>query len=56
MEIQFTKQEVEKILLDYANKMIEGYGFNEVIGGSYRELPSSVKLIKVEASNEHSVS
>ena len=48
MEIQFTKQEVEKILLDYVNKMIEDYGFNNVTGGSYRELPPTVKLTKVE--------
>lgn len=48
MKIEFTKQEVEKILLDYANKMVEGYGFNEVIGGSYRQLPSTVEVVKVE--------
>jgi hypothetical protein len=52
MKIQFTKQEVEKILLDYANKMIEGYGFNQVIGGSYRNLPESVELVKIEEDKE----
>jgi hypothetical protein len=52
MKIQFTKQEVEKILLDYANKMVEGYGFNQVIGGSYRDIPPSVELVKVEEDKE----
>ena len=52
MKIQFTKQEVEKILLDYANKMVEGYGFNQVIGDSYRDIPSSVELVKVEEDKE----
>lgn len=48
MKIEFTRTEVEKILLDYANKMVEGYGFNCVKGGSYRDLPSSIELTKVE--------
>jgi hypothetical protein len=52
MKIQFTKQEVEKILLDYANKMVEGYGFNQVIGGSYLYIPPSVELVKVEEDKE----
>ena len=52
MKIEFTRAEVEKILLDYANKMVEGYGFNEVIGGSYRDMPSSVSLIKTEQKEQ----
>ena len=52
MKIQFTKQEVEKILLDYANKMVEGYGFNQVIGCSYGDIPPSVELVKVEEDKE----
>lgn len=51
MKIEFTRAEVEKIILDYANKMVEGYGFNHVKGGSYRDLPSSIELTKVE--DEH---
>ena len=43
MKIEFTRAEVEKILLDYANKMVEGYGFNHVAG-----LPPSVDLVKAE--------
>lgn len=52
MKIQFTRAEVEKIILDYANKMVEGYGFNHVKGGDYRDLPLSVELTKKE-QNEH---
>ena len=51
MKIEFTRAEIEKILLDYANKMIEGYGFNHVKGGSYRDLPQSVELTKED--DEH---
>jgi hypothetical protein len=51
MKIEFTRAEIEKILLDYANRMIEGYGFNHVKGGSYRDLPASIELTKVD--DEH---
>ena len=51
MKIEFTRAEVEKILLDYANKMVESYGFNCVKGSSYRDLPSSIDITKVE--DEH---
>lgn len=52
MKITLSRQEVEKILLDYANKLVEGYGFNEVVGGSYRDIPTSVDLVKVEKEQE----
>lgn len=52
MKIEFSREEVEKILLDYANRMVEGYGFNHVEGGSYRGLPPSVELTK-KAQDEH---
>jgi hypothetical protein len=45
MKITLSSKEIEKILLDYANKLIEGYGFNEVVSGSYRDLPASVDLV-----------
>jgi len=51
MEIKFTRAEVEKILLDYANKMVEGYDFNHVEGSSYRGLPDFIELTKEE--DEH---
>jgi hypothetical protein len=52
MKIQLTRKEVEKILLDYANKMIEGYGFNSVEGSNYRGLPETIELTK-EEKDEH---
>lgn len=52
MKITLSREEVEKILLDYANRLVEGYGFNQVVGGSYRDLPSSVDLVKVEPKEE----
>lgn len=52
MKIEFTRAEVEKILLDYANQMIDGYGFNHVEGSSYRGLPESIELTK-EEQDEH---
>jgi hypothetical protein len=48
MKITLSREEVEKILLDYANKLIEGQGFNEVIAGSYRDIPSTVDLVRSE--------
>ena len=52
MKITLSRQEVEKILLDYANNLVEVYGFNEVVGGSYRDIPSSVDLVKVEPKEQ----
>jgi len=51
MKIEFTRAEVEKILLDYANKMVEGYGFNSVEANSYTGMPSSFEITKEE--DEH---
>lgn len=48
MKITLTRQEVEKILLDYANKMVEGYGFNHVVSDTYRDIPDSVTIAKDE--------
>jgi hypothetical protein len=52
MKITLSRQEIEKILLDYANNLVEGYGFNEVVGNSYRDIPSSVDLVKVEPKEQ----
>jgi hypothetical protein len=52
MKITLSRQEIEKILLDYANNLVEGYGFNEVVGGSYRDIPTSVDLVKVEPKEQ----
>jgi hypothetical protein len=48
MKITLSRAEVEKIVLDYANKMVEGYGFNEVVADSYRHLPDSITLVRSE--------
>ena len=48
MKITLSRAEVEKILLDYANKMIADYGFNEVVADSYRHLPESITLTRSE--------
>lgn len=56
MQIELTRQEVEKILLDYANKVFQGYWFDSVVSGSYRELPDTVKIVKLETKDEHKIS
>ena len=48
MKITLSREEVEKILLDYANKLIGDYGFNEVVAGSYRDLPPTLDLVRSE--------
>jgi len=48
MVITLSNKEVEKILLDYANKLIEGYNFNEVVSGSYYALPATIDLVYKE--------
>lgn len=52
MKIKFTRAEVEKIILDYANKMVEGYGFNSVEGKGYTGMPASFEITK-EEKDEH---
>jgi hypothetical protein len=48
MVITLSRKEIEKILLDYANKLIEGYGFNDVVSSTYRDLPSTIELVRTE--------
>ena len=48
MVITLSRKEIEKILLNYANKLIEGYGFNEVVSSTYRDLPSTIELVRTE--------
>jgi hypothetical protein len=52
MKITLTRQEIEKVLLDYANKLVESYGFNQVVSSSYRDLPPSIELAKEEPKEE----
>jgi hypothetical protein len=52
MKITLSREEVEKILLDYANNLVKDYGFNEVVGGSYRDIPLTLDLVKVEPKEQ----
>ena len=52
MEITLNRQEVEKIILDYVNKLVEGYGFDLVKSGSYRELPDTISVTKIKEAQE----
>jgi hypothetical protein len=52
MKITLSRQEIEQILIDYANNLVKGYGFNQVISGAYRDLPSSIELSKEESKEE----
>ena len=45
MKITLDREEIEKILLDYANRLVNGCDFNKVVSGSYRDLPPSVELV-----------
>lgn len=48
MKITLEREEIEKILLDYANRLVTGYNFNEVVSSSYRDLPPTVDLVHVK--------
>jgi hypothetical protein len=48
MKLELTRAEVEKILLEYANNLVQGQKFNEVTGGAYRDLPDNIILTKTE--------
>jgi hypothetical protein len=50
MKIEFTRAEVERILLDYANKLIPYANFDDVHGGSYSSLPATIVVEKTNAA------
>jgi hypothetical protein len=52
MKITLSRQEIEQILIDYANNLVKGYGFNEVVTSSYRDIPPSVDLVKKEPKEQ----
>lgn len=57
MKIEFTRAEIEQIILDHANRfysnpLVNGNQFNTVTGGSYRDLPSSVFVETKEVKND----
>ena len=47
MNIEFTRTEVERIILLHVNTLIPGYGFNE-IETRYSSIPSIVTVTKKE--------
>lgn len=47
MKIEFTRAEIERIILAHANSLIEGYGFNEV-DTRYCSIPSAITVCKKE--------
>ena len=49
MVITLSDKEVEIILLEYANKIVPGYGFNKVVASSYRNLPATIELVRSES-------
>jgi len=44
MKIEFTRAEVEKMLLFYVSNLIPGEQFNTVEGSSYRGLPDTIVI------------
>ena len=42
MKIEFTRAEIERIILAHANAIAPYEQFNTVEGSSYRDLPSSI--------------
>ena len=47
MKIEFTRAEIERILLAHANSLIEGYSFNQ-LETRYSSMPSSITVSKKE--------
>lgn len=47
MKIEFTRAEIERIILAHANSLIEGYGFDDV-ETRYSNIPSVVTVQKKE--------
>ena len=47
MKIEFTRAEIERIILLHANSMIPGYGFNEM-ESRYSSIPNLITVSKKE--------
>ena len=50
MKIEFTRAEIERIILDYANKLVSCEEFDSVKGNSYRDLPDAIIVEKKDAA------
>jgi hypothetical protein len=49
MKLEFTRAEIERIILDHANKLIPSAEFNHVKDIDYRGLPHAVIVEKQDA-------
>lgn len=47
MKTEFTRAEIERIILAHANSLIEGYGFDQ-LETRYSSMPSSITVSKKE--------
>lgn len=50
MKIEFTRAEIERIIMDYANKLIPNANFDSVKGTPYRDLPETIVVEKKNAA------
>jgi len=50
MKLEFTRAEIERIILDHANKLIPSAEFNHVKDVSYRGLPEAIGVEKQDAA------
>jgi hypothetical protein len=50
MKIEFTRAEIERIILDHANALIPSAEFDSVKGNSYRDLPDAIIVEKKDAA------
>jgi hypothetical protein len=44
MKLEFTRAEIERIILVYTNALIPGQHFNTVEGSGYRNLPDTITV------------
>jgi len=51
MKIEFTRAEIERIILLHANTLVPGYGFNEM-EAKYSSIPSNITVSKKEKEDE----
>jgi hypothetical protein len=50
MKIEFTRAEIERIILDHANTLIPSAEFNHVKDIGYRSLPDAIIVEKQDAA------
>lgn len=50
MKIEFTRVEIERIILEHANRIILSGEFNTVTPGGYRDLPDTI-VVSVKEEN-----